>query len=103
MSSPTFGALDPPVQPPSDPCFNPSTFKHISIHFWLMKQIRIYGTLLSLLVILIVIVQNTEIVDTRILFATVSMPRAALLGITLLIGIILGILFATFGTRSPKK
>lgn len=68
-----------------------------------MKKIRIYGTLLSLLVMLIVIVQNTETVDTRILFATISMPRAALLGITLLIGIILGILFATFGAKSIKK
>ena len=44
------------------------------------------------LLILIVIFQNTESVSTSILFVEFSMPRVALLFITLIIGIVLGVL-----------
>ena len=42
--------------------------------------------------ILIVIFQNTESVRTHVLFVTFEMPRVALLFITLVIGVILGVL-----------
>lgn len=40
--------------------------------------------------VLIVVLQNTAVVDTRVLFVTISMPRALLLSTTLLIGVLVG-------------
>jgi len=61
-------------------------------------------TLAILLVLsLIVIIQNTAIVETRILFITFQMPRALLLFITLFIGFILGVLVALWNRRDKKK
>ena len=60
------------------------------------------GALSVLVLVLIVIFQNVEIVEADVLFFTISMPKATLLGITLLIGIILGIVFATFRGRSRR-
>jgi len=55
----------------------------------------------------IVIFQNTEPVETRLLIMKVTMPRAGLLAVTLLIGIVSGILL-TLGwsakrTKRDKK
>lgn len=60
-----------------------------------MNKIRIYSALLILVFSLVVIVQNFEIINLRILFYTTYMPKATLLGITLLVGIIVGILFSS--------
>jgi uncharacterized integral membrane protein len=46
------------------------------------------------LLVLIVVLQNTEVVETKILFISVEMPRAVLLFGTLLIGFALGVLAA---------
>jgi uncharacterized integral membrane protein len=61
----------------------------------------ILGVLLAALAIVIVL-QNTEEVSTRILFFTVTMPRAVLLFVTLLVGFILGMVVATRLDRSAK-
>ena len=53
----------------------------------------IIAGILSLLV-LIVILQNTAAVETKILFITLTMPRAVLLIGTTLVGFILGVLAA---------
>ncbi len=58
-----------------------------------MTKIKFYASLLILLLAAVIFLQNTETVDTRILFFTVSMPRAALLIISLLTGFAAG--FAT--------
>lgn len=42
--------------------------------------------------VLIVILQNTESVETKFLFATMSMPRAFLLMLTFLFGFVAGLL-----------
>jgi uncharacterized integral membrane protein len=42
--------------------------------------------------IVIVVVQNTEQVQTRILFITIEMPRAVLLAVTALLGFLFGLL-----------
>jgi len=55
------------------------SFKHILI-----------GTLVVL--VLIAVLQNRQTVDTKFLFATVSMPRALLLLVTLGIGFAAGVL-----------
>jgi uncharacterized integral membrane protein len=46
------------------------------------------------LLVLIVILQNTAAVETKILFITLTMPRAVLLIGTTLVGFILGVLSA---------
>jgi len=53
----------------------------------------------------IIILQNTEQVETRILFLSITMPRAILLMGTTLIGFALGVLVALFFPRKeqPKE
>jgi uncharacterized integral membrane protein len=47
----------------------------------------------------ILVLQNTETVETRIFFATVAMPRAVLLAVTFLLGVIAGLLIAFLRKR----
>ena len=55
------------------------------------------------LLLLIVVLQNTEAVETKLLFVSVTMPRAVLLFGTLLIGFALGVLTAGRISRKPKQ
>ncbi len=57
-----------------------------------MRKFKI--TLIAVLaaLVLIVVLQNTTAVETRFLFFSMTMPRAALLLITGLVGFVLGIL-----------
>lgn len=57
--------------------------------------------ILSLL-ILIIVFQNIETVETKILFITLSMPRAILLAFTWLIGAVCGMLLPTFNQRKKR-
>lgn len=41
---------------------------------------------------LVLVLQNRDTVDTKIFFATISMPRAVLLAVTFLLGVIVGLL-----------
>ncbi|MBT8042304.1 MAG: LapA family protein [Pontiella sp.] len=59
-----------------------------------MVKVKLYTALTLILLVLIVVFQNTEPVETKCLFVTVTMPRAALLAITLLIGIAAGMLLS---------
>lgn len=70
-----------------------------------MKKTRLKLVIGFILVVLsiIVVLQNTTPVDTRILFITMTMPRAVLLFITLLVGIALGILIAMHFFNKNKK
>ncbi len=56
-----------------------------------MKRAKIVVEVIVTLLILIVVLQNTQAVETKLLFVTVTMPRALLLIVTLLAGFILGI------------
>ena len=47
-----------------------------------------------LVLILIIALQNTQSVETKLLFATITMPRALLLMLTFLFGFIAGLLTA---------
>lgn len=60
----------------------------------MMQKVKIAGVVILALIILIVVLQNTESVDTKILFITMTMPRAALLFGTLIVGFVLGIVTA---------
>jgi putative membrane protein len=55
------------------------------------------------LLVLIVILQNTAMVETRILFITLTLPRAVLLIGTTLIGFIVGVLASLRLSKQPPR
>ena len=57
-----------------------------------MKRTKLIFATVITLVAIITILQNTEAVETKLLFVTVTMPRALLLIVTLMTGFILGLL-----------
>lgn len=58
------------------------------------QKIKFTAVAVLALMVLIVVLQNTESVDTRVLFLTITMPRAALLFGALVVGFIIGIFTA---------
>ena len=57
-----------------------------------MNKLKLVAIAVVSLVVLIVVLQNTQAVETNLLFFTVTMPRAALLFGTLIIGFAIGAL-----------
>ena len=57
-----------------------------------MKQAKIVAITILAALGLIIVLQNTQSVETRILFVTITMPRAVLLFGTTLIGFVVGVL-----------
>jgi len=70
-----------------------------------MKRFKLISTAVLILLGIIIILQNTEQVETRLLFVSITMPRAILLMATTLIGFALGILVSLFFQRKdqPKE
>ena len=68
-----------------------------------MKKLRLIVTLVLAVLVVIVVLQNTDAVETQLLFATVTMPRAVLLLTTALIGFALGILTSLVWMRKQEK
>ncbi len=68
----------------------------------LTNRIKIAVAAVVAILAIIVIFQNTEVVETRLLFITVSMPRALLLIVTLLLGWVLGLMTAVRIRRKPN-
>jgi putative membrane protein len=66
-----------------------------------MVRAKLITALVLVAVVIVVVFQNTQPVETKLLFVTMTMPRATLLAITLLIGIAVGILVA-FGLSGKK-
>jgi len=66
-----------------------------------MKKMKLIVALVAILLIVIVILQNTQPVATRLLFITITMPNAVLIGLSLLIGVAAGIVIAM--TLSGKR
>jgi len=54
-------------------------------------------------ILIILILQNSEDVEIRILFATIIMPRAVLIVITALFGFVIGVLMAMVYSRTDKS
>ena len=69
----------------------------------MLNKIKLFAVFGLLVLMLIVILQNSESVETKFLFATVTMPRAALLALTLLIGHGTGILMALHLIKRQSK
>ena len=61
--------------------------------------LRLIGVAVLGLLACIVVFQNTDSVETRLLFATIAMPRAVLLAITFLLGLVSGLLVAFLRRR----
>ncbi len=59
-----------------------------------MNKLKVVAVAVISLVVLIVVLQNTQAVETNLLFLTVTMPNAALLFGTLIIGFAIGVLTA---------
>lgn len=67
------------------------------------KKIQLIGAAILAVLTLIVILQNLEPAPTEILFVTIEMPRALLLGVTLLIGFVVGLLVAARMDRRARS
>jgi len=61
----------------------------------MMQKLKIAGIALLALAVLIVVLQNTESVETKIIFFRITMPRAALLFGALVVGFIIGVFTAS--------
>lgn len=59
-----------------------------------MRNAKQIAAMVAGIIAVIVIVQNTATVETHILWITISMPRAVLLGLTFALGALSGILFS---------
>ena len=59
-----------------------------------MTKLKLVILLVLAVVTIVLVLQNTQAVETKLLFVTVTMPRAALLGLTTLIGFAGGLLVA---------
>lgn len=70
-----------------------------------MNRFKMISIAILTLLGIIIILQNTEQVETRLLFLSITMPRAILLMGTTLIGFALGILVSLFFQRKeqPKE
>jgi uncharacterized integral membrane protein len=68
-----------------------------------MKKAKIIIILIVSLLSLIVFVQNRQAVDTKLLFATITMPLVLLLILTFIMGSILGLFIASYVLRKPRK
>ncbi len=69
----------------------------------LSRNIRIVTIAAAVAVVLILILQNTNEVRTRVLFATVVMPQAVLLVVVLAIGFVIGLLTALRGSKKTHQ
>jgi uncharacterized integral membrane protein len=68
-----------------------------------MKKMKNIITLVISLLIAIIVLQNTQSVETKLLFMKVTMPRALLLLVTLLVGFVIGIAATShFAGKTPK-
>ncbi len=67
-----------------------------------MYKLKITGAMIALLLVIVIVFQNMEDVETNILFIDVTMPNAVLLGITFLIGVSAGLLAALIYSGKSK-
>lgn len=67
-----------------------------------MKQTKLIIISVLVIITLVLIIQNTQPVDTHILFFKITMPRAVLLFLMTLIGFVIGI-FTVFHYIGKRK
>ena len=67
-----------------------------------MKKMKVIVIAILALLAAVIILQNVETVDTKILFITLSMPRAILLTVTWAIGLACGLLIPLKAKKKAK-
>ena len=68
-----------------------------------MNKLKIVAIAVLTFVVVFVVFQNTQAVETRVLFLTLTLPNAALLFGTLIIGFAIGVLTAGHIVSSAKR
>jgi uncharacterized integral membrane protein len=68
-----------------------------------MKKAKIVVIILICILALIVSLQNTKAVETKLLFMTISMPRVLLLMLTFIMGFIAGLITASYILRKGAR
>jgi uncharacterized membrane protein YciS (DUF1049 family) len=68
-----------------------------------MKKVKMIIVLVISLIAVTVFFQNTEIVETRLLFAKIAMPRFLLLISTFIMGFIVGLITMSYFQRRSRK
>ena len=68
-----------------------------------MNKVKIVAVAFIVLAAVVVVLQNTQAVDTKLLFFTVTMPNAALLFGTLITGFAIGVLTAGHIVSAAKR
>jgi uncharacterized integral membrane protein len=68
-----------------------------------LNKLKVVAIAAIALVTVIVVLQNTQAVETKLLFLTLTMPNAALLFGTLIIGFAIGVLTAGHIVSNAKR
>jgi uncharacterized integral membrane protein len=68
-----------------------------------MNKLKAGAIVVIALIVVIVVSQNTQPVETKLLFVTMTLPNAALLFGTLIIGFAIGVLTAGHIVSSAKR
>jgi len=68
-----------------------------------MRGVKIAIPVVLAILLVIVVLQNREDVETHLLFFTVTMPQVALLGVILVAGYLLGIITMLFVRRGNSR
>lgn len=67
-----------------------------------MRKIKLIAIVLVSILTLVILLQNTEPVQARVLFATVQMSGALLMMLTFVLGFVVGILVPTYFLRKSS-
>jgi len=67
-----------------------------------MKPWKIVALLILILLAVVIVLQNTETVETRVLFFSLRMPRAVLLLVATSIGFALGLVVSLLVAKKAK-
>ena len=68
-----------------------------------MNTLKLITAAVLALMGLVIVLQNTESIETKLLFITLEMPRAVLLFGTTTIGFLIGILVSLHFTKGKKR
>jgi uncharacterized integral membrane protein len=68
-----------------------------------MNKLKLAAIAIIVFVAVVIVLQNTQAVETRLLFLTVTLPNAAMLFGTLVIGFAIGVLTAGHIVSSAKR
>lgn len=68
-----------------------------------VATLKLVAVVVLAVLCIVIVLQNTETVSTRVLWVQVDMPRALLLFLTALIGFIAGVTVSVFANRGRAK